>query len=67
MENLNTELFDAFLLKKKINPKQFIVEEPDLYNKMLLFFNETGPVSFDQQKKFLLNPWRIKFPLNGKN
>lgn len=46
---------------------KFLTEDSILYSKMLVFFNETGAVSFDQQKKFLINPWRLKFPLNGTN
>jgi hypothetical protein len=67
MENINSEAFHSFLIKKKIDPIKFLTEDSILYSKMLVFFNETGPVSFDQQKKFLLNPWRLKFPLNGTN
>ncbi len=55
--------FIDFLKKKKINPETFQKYDPVLYKNWLDYFIIVGKNSFDQQKKFLFNAQRKKFPL----
>lgn len=59
-----TEEFHEFLKKKKIDVENFQKNDNQLYNKWLDLFSEYGKASFDQQKKFLFNEIRRKYPLS---
>jgi hypothetical protein len=54
--------FQAFLVKKRIDGDAFRTQRPQEWERYAQVFAEIGEVSFDQQKKFLFNPWRIAFP-----
>lgn len=55
--------FVEFLKKKKIDADLFKKFEPEVFQNWLNIFIQSGPQSFDQQKKFLFNAYRKKFHL----
>ncbi len=55
--------FLDFLKKKKIDPDLFKKSEPDIYQNWFKIFSQSGPNSFDQQKKFQFNAYRKKYHL----
>ncbi|MEM0999854.1 MAG: hypothetical protein AAGN35_22570 [Bacteroidota bacterium] len=57
------EQFEEYLRQKRIDPQQFREALPEEWNALVREFLAAGEKSFDQQKKFLLNPWRSEFPL----
>lgn len=57
------EAFDIFFEEKRIDLKAFRENRKDLCEELEKLFNQIGPRSFDQQKKFLFNPLRLDFPL----
>lgn len=59
---LTMEEFHDFLTKKKIDVENFQKNDNQLYYKWLELFLEYGKASFDQQKKFLFNDIRRKYP-----
>lgn len=57
--------FEEFFNKKKINLVLFEKEEPELLLKLKSVYAEMGPKSFDHEKKFLFNKWRLKYRVNN--
>ena len=55
--------FTQYCEIKKIDVLRFKMEEPELYNELESYFQEIHPESFTQQKKFLINPIRRKYPM----
>ncbi|MFT6815947.1 MAG: hypothetical protein ACJAZ3_001860 [Sphingobacteriales bacterium] len=55
--------FKEFFEKKKIDLKQFALEEKELFVQMKKEYDLMGPKSFDHSKKFRFNGWRKQFPL----
>jgi len=53
--------FDAYLLSKKIDPARVLAAEPQQYAQLKQVYDETGAISFTQQKLFLINPLRRKY------
>lgn len=50
--------FEEFLIKKKIDPVQFSINEPALFSEFRSHFAQMGEKSFDHSKKFLFNKLR---------
>jgi hypothetical protein len=60
----DTAPFAAFLSKKKINTQQFQTQQPQVFAALSIEYNGLGQAAFDQRKKFLINDWRLMFPIN---
>ena len=54
--------FDAYLISKKIDPSAFKKAEKDQFESLKHIFDQVSPASFTQQKLFLINATRRKFP-----
>lgn len=57
------EELDAYLASKKIDAKNFAQGDPDRYQAFARVFGQVSPESFTQQKLFLINGLRRRFPL----
>jgi hypothetical protein len=57
------EEFEAYLTSKKINAEAFRQHEPRVWEEWSRLFAEVHPNNFTQQKLFLINPIRRKYPL----
>jgi hypothetical protein len=55
--------FKEFFEKKKIDLKQFALEEKELFVQMKKEYDLMGPKSFDHSKKFHFNKLRLKYPV----
>jgi hypothetical protein len=55
--------FEEYCSTKKISSKKFELTEPLLYKEWRDYFEKASPESFTQQKKFLINPVRLKYSL----
>jgi hypothetical protein len=55
--------FEEYLKGKKIDPTAFKAGEPTQFEEFSLLFAQVHPDSFTQQKLFLINPIRRKYPL----
>lgn len=58
--------FKEYLESKKIDPKLLFEGDQDLFNEWKRIFKEVSPKSFTQQKLFIINKTRRKFPLQEK-
>lgn len=58
--------FDDYLQNKKIDLGKFKEELPKQYVEWHQLFNQIHPESFTQQKLFLINKLRRKYPLTEK-
>lgn len=56
-------LFAEYLSSKKIDSVSFSAAEPALFQLLNQEFDQMHPHSFTQQKLFLINPIRRKYPL----
>jgi len=56
--------FEEYLTSKKIDPSAFKQGDPQLWESWVQLFSEVHPKSFTQQKLFLINPMRRKYPLS---
>lgn len=54
--------FEAYLKWKKIDPAAFKKAEKEQFDSLKKVFDQVSPTSFTQQKLFLINPIRRKFP-----
>lgn len=54
--------FEEYLNGKKIDPQQFKAAEPERWQDFEQLFYQVHPNSFTQQKLFLLNPLRRRYP-----
>ena len=54
--------FPDFLKAKKIDPLAFEKNEPESFQKFCAVYLRIGYANFDQQKKFLINDWRLAYP-----
>jgi hypothetical protein len=59
--------FEEFLKIKKINAEAFLNQEKEKYLGFKSLFEQIHPESFTAQKKFLINDWRRKYPLEVIN
>jgi len=55
--------FEEYLKSKKIDAATFKEQAPEMWEEWLHLFQEVHPNSFTQQKLFLINPVRRKYPL----
>jgi len=55
-------IFTEYLEGKKIDPDLFKEQEPMLYRQWEEIFSQLLPDSFTQQKLYLINPLRRRFP-----
>jgi hypothetical protein len=55
--------FEEWLESKRINSATFQEKESARFNEWKEAFNQMHPLSFTEQKKFLINPTRLKYPL----
>lgn len=55
--------FQEYCIKKKIDPNAFKANEPVRWEEFNTIFEQVHPESFTQQKKFLINDIRRKYPL----
>lgn len=55
--------FEEYLKGKKIDPAKFKNGEASHFDKLNSIFDQVHPNSFTQQKLFLINPIRRKYPL----
>lgn len=55
--------FEEYLSVKKIDPAAFRQAEPEVWEEWQRLFSEVHPNNFTQQKLFLINPIRRKYPL----
>jgi hypothetical protein len=55
--------FEEYLESKKINPLGFKSGDLELYNDFYKVFEHVSPASFTQQKLFLINSVRRKYPI----
>lgn len=59
-------LFDEYLISKKIDFTKYKLENPKVYKELAMQFEQMHEASFTAQKLFLINPIRRKFPLQPK-
>ena len=55
--------FPQYCLSKKIDPDQFRLKEPTIWQEWESMYNQLSPASFTEQKKFLINKIRRRFLL----
>ena len=55
--------FEAYLIEKKIDSREFKANEPDRWQEWALLFEQVSPASFTSQKLYLINPIRRKYPM----
>lgn len=55
--------FKEYLESKKIDPKEFALQDRDQFMSLKKLFDLVHPDSFTAQKLYLINPIRRKFPL----
>jgi hypothetical protein len=54
--------FEEYLRSKRIDPEAFLKAEEELYRGWQKEFSQVHPTSFTNQKLFLINPIRRKYP-----
>lgn len=54
--------FKDYLQSKKIDPREFALDQPDRFRAFMLLFDQMHPESFTAQKLFLMNGLRRKYP-----
>jgi len=64
MENIE---FEDFLKKKRISPADFREHEGGRYEEFRQLFEQVHPKSFVQQKLFLINVVRRRYPLMAED
>lgn len=55
--------FETYLVSKKIDSAAFRQHEPERWQEFKTLFDQVHPNSFTQQKLYLINPIRRKYPL----
>lgn len=55
--------FNDYLVKKKIDAKEFALGQPDRFEEFQQLFSQVHPDSFTAQKLFLINNIRRAYPL----
>jgi thymidylate synthase len=58
--------FEEYLTDKKINANAFRENEAEIWAEWQQLFSEVHPNSFTQQKLFLINAVRRKYPVNSE-
>jgi hypothetical protein len=58
-----SETFEVYLEIKKVDADAWKAARPEEFERQAAAFDALGARSFDQQKKFLVNDWRLAFPL----
>lgn len=58
--------FSEYLRLKRINPTSFEKLEEEKFRELKSIFDQMHPDNFTQQKLFLINPLRRKYPLKGE-
>ncbi len=56
--------FEEYCTAKNINHEAFHEAEPSLYTELKEVFNQVSPLSFTQQKLYLINNIRRKYQLD---
>lgn len=54
---------NTYLINKKIDPEQLLLQESERYHQFKSLLSEMHPDSFTAQKLFLINQLRRKYPL----
>ncbi|MCU0429681.1 MAG: hypothetical protein MUF42_06880 [Cytophagaceae bacterium] len=57
--------WDEYCNSKKINASGFKQAEPEKFEELKVLFEQVHPASFTEQKKFLINMIRRKYPLSN--
>lgn len=57
------EHFSDYLASKKIHAAAYQAARPADYAKYEALYVQMGTLSFDHQAKFLINDWRLAYPL----
>jgi hypothetical protein len=57
------DTWEEYCQKKKINAENFKLREPEKYKEWQTLFETVHPNSFTEQKKFLINNIRRKYPI----
>ncbi len=57
--------FEAFCAKKKIDLAAWAAARPAQEQHYRALYEHMGAVSFDHTHKFLINDWRLDFPLGA--
>ncbi len=55
------------MIRKKIDPAAFRINEPTNFIEFQLIFNQVHPDSFTAQKLFLINKIRRQYPLKERD
>lgn len=56
--------FEEYCISKNIHPEAFEKAEPALFAELKVIFDQVSPISFTQQKLFLINNIRRKYQLD---
>jgi len=60
---MNSDItFEEYCIAKKISAETFQKADPQFYNELSTLFMQVHPLSFTEQKKFLVNSIRRKYP-----
>ncbi|HEX8548027.1 MAG TPA: hypothetical protein VF691_13785 [Cytophagaceae bacterium] len=57
--------WEEYCAKKNIDSNAFLQAEPDRWKELKDIFEQVHPLSFTEQKKFLINDLRIKYLLKS--
>ena len=57
--------FETYLISKEIDSTAFRQSEPERWQEFKALFDQVHPNSFTQQKLYLINPIRRKYPLKA--
>jgi hypothetical protein len=58
--------FIEYLTSKKIDPEQFLKQEPSKFNEFKNIFLQIHPDSFTAQKLYVINGLRRRYPVKEK-
>ena len=53
--------FEEYMAKKKIKVQRFQAERSEEWLELKKLYELIGEASFDQQKKYFINDWRLRF------
>lgn len=55
--------WEEYCITKKIDSEKFRVAQPNKWNELKNIFEQVSPISFTEQKKFIINDLRRRFLL----
>lgn len=61
------ETWEDYCVRKKIDRERFVQKEPNKETELKTLFEAVHPNSFTEQKKFLINLIRRKYPIAPKS